>query len=93
MGTTRATLEGTLNLFALGVPEDDAAAATARAYLDALDRTVRPHRTGDYPNFVERPADASVFFDPETWARLREVKATYDPDDLFKGNHHIPPAH
>ena len=27
-----------------------------------------------------------------TWARLREVKAVYDPADLFKGNHHVPPA-
>ena len=32
------------------------------------------------------------FFDADTWARLRQVKALYDPSDLFKGNHHIPPA-
>jgi hypothetical protein len=32
------------------------------------------------------------FFDPDTWARLRLAKALYDPTDLFKGNHHIPPA-
>ena len=38
------------------------------------------------------PADASGFFEPAVWARLREVKARYDPDDLFAGNHHIPPA-
>jgi FAD/FMN-containing dehydrogenase len=38
------------------------------------------------------PTDASRFFDSETWRRLREVKALYDPTDLFKGNHHIPPA-
>ena len=29
---------------------------------------------------------------PATWARLRAVKAAYDPADLFVGNHHIPPA-
>ena len=88
----RATLPGSLNLFALGVPEDEAAAATVRRYLAALDRAVRPYRVGHYPNFVEEPADASAFFDPQTWRRLREVKALYDPDDVFKGNHHIPPA-
>ena len=38
------------------------------------------------------PTDASRFFDADTWARLRHVKALYDPSDLFKGNHHIPPA-
>jgi hypothetical protein len=42
--------------------------------------------------FVEEPADASGFFDADTWACLRLVKALYDPSDLFKGNHHIPPA-
>ena len=52
---------------------------------------VAPQRVGDYPNFVEAPADASGFFDPDTWERLRRVKALYDPQDLFKGNHHVPP--
>jgi FAD/FMN-containing dehydrogenase len=88
----RATMPGTLSMFALGVPEDEASAATARAYLASVERAVRPYRAGDYPNFVEEPADASAFFDPSTWARLREVKALYDPDDLLKGNHHVPPA-
>jgi hypothetical protein len=37
-------------------------------------------------------ADASAFFEPGVWARLREVKAQYDPADLFVGSHHIPPA-
>jgi hypothetical protein len=63
-----------------------------RSYLDSLDRAVDPHRVGDYANFVMEPTDASRFFDADTWARLREVKALHDPHDLFKGNHHIPPA-
>ena len=41
---------------------------------------------------MEEPADASEFFDAKTWARLRAVKAAYDPEDTFKGNHHVPPA-
>jgi hypothetical protein len=88
----RATLPGEVAMFALGVPVDDESAAVTRRYLDAVDRAVLPYRTGDYPNFVEAPSDASAFFDGDTWARLREVKALYDPSDLFKGNHHIPPA-
>jgi FAD/FMN-containing dehydrogenase len=51
-----------------------------------------PHRAGEYPNFVEVPADASRFFEPAVWERLRDVKSRYDPADLFAGNHHIPPA-
>jgi hypothetical protein len=88
----RATLPGTLSLLALGVPEDEASAARVQAYLESLGRAVRPYHTGDYPNFVMEPADASRFFDADTWTRLREVKALYDPSDLFRGNHHIPPA-
>ena len=88
----RATLPGTLSLVALGVPQDEASDEAVRTYLGALDRSVLPYRVGDYANFVMEPTDASRFFDPDTWARLRQVKAHYDPTDLFKGNHHIPPA-
>jgi len=88
----RATLPGTLSLLALGVPEDEASEAAVRTYLESLDRAVRPYHVGDYANFVMQPTDASRFFDGDTWARLRRVKALYDPSDLFKGNHHIPPA-
>jgi FAD/FMN-containing dehydrogenase len=88
----RSALPGALSLIALGVPEDDASEATARAYLGALDRAVDPYRVGDYANFVMEPTDASRFFDAETWGRLRRAKALYDPGDLFRGNHHIPPA-
>jgi FAD/FMN-containing dehydrogenase len=88
----RATLPGSLSLFSLGVVTDEESASATESSLEAVQDALRPHRVGDYPNFVEDPADASAFFDPDTWARLRDVKALYDPRDLFKGNHHIPPA-
>ena len=88
----RATLPGEVNLFTLGVAEDDEAAETVAARIARLVTAARPHQAGHYPNFVEEPADASSFFDADTWSRLREVKALYDPQDLFKGNHYIPPA-
>jgi hypothetical protein len=79
-------------MLSLGVTPDEAAAATARTYLAAVDQAVRPYRAGDYPNFVMEPTDASRFFDAETWGRLRQIKALYDPSDMFEGNHHIAPA-
>jgi hypothetical protein len=88
----RATLAGEVSLLGLGVIDGDEAAAAVESSLEALHGALDPYRVGDYPNFVEEPADASAFFDAGTWARLREVKALYDAEDLFKGNHHIPPA-
>jgi FAD/FMN-containing dehydrogenase len=88
----RATLPGEVCLVALGVTPDAESARPVHAALAELERAVLPWHVGDYPNFVERPVDASRFFDAATWRRLRAVKADYDPDDLFRGNHHIPPA-
>jgi hypothetical protein len=86
----RATLPGQLVAFALGVVPDPSLDPAVTSALAAVDETLAPYRVGQYPNFVEEPADASAFFDEATWERLRQVKATYDPDDLFHGNHHIP---
>jgi FAD/FMN-containing dehydrogenase len=88
----RATLPGEIALFSLGVPVDEDSAATIAAVLAALGAASAPYGVGHYPNFVEEPADVSSFFDGATWSRLREVKAQYDPADLFRGNHHVPPA-
>ena len=88
----RATLAGEVNLFTLAVVEDDAAADAADRRIGRLVAAAEPHSAGHYPNFVEEPADARAFFDADTWERLREVKALYDRQDLFRGNHHIPPA-
>ena len=88
----RATLPGEICGMALGAVFDEQGDAAVRAALADFDAAMRPHRVGDYPNFVEVPVDASGFFEPHVWARLRAVKAAYDPADLFAGNHHIPPA-
>jgi FAD/FMN-containing dehydrogenase len=89
----RATLPGEVAMFSLGVTPDEHAAAAVEATLADVSAAVEPHRAvSDYPNFVEEPTDASRFFDEVTWARLRKIKRAYDPGDLFKGNHHIPPA-
>jgi hypothetical protein len=77
---------------ALGVVMDEASDVAVREALGDFSTTVAPHRAGHYPNFVEVPADASAFFEPPVWERLRAVKTLYDPTDLFAGNHHVPPA-
>ncbi|MDA0164076.1 FAD-binding oxidoreductase [Solirubrobacter ginsenosidimutans] len=86
----RATLPGEICVFGLGVVPEASAEPAVLSDLAALSAAVAPRRVGDYPNFVEQPVEVSGFFDPGTWERLRRVKALYDPQDLFKANHHIP---
>jgi hypothetical protein len=88
----RATLPGEICMLGLGVVPDADTDPVVVSELGVLSAAVAPNRVGDYPNFIDQPTDASAFFDADTWRRLREVKAQYDPDDVFKGNHHIPPA-
>jgi FAD/FMN-containing dehydrogenase len=88
----RATLPGTSSLYAAGVAVDEASSSAVSAALDAITGAVASHVVGEYPNLAEHPGDPSRFFDDATWSRLRAVKSTYDPEDLFKGNHPVPPA-
>jgi FAD/FMN-containing dehydrogenase len=87
-----ATLPGEVCVMGLGAVFDEAGDVAVRDALADVDAIVRPYRAGEYPNFVEEPADASGFFAPAVWDRLRDVKRRYDPADLFAGNHHVPPA-
>lgn len=86
----RATLPGEVCLLALGVTFDPDLVAPVRVAIERVEHLTTPWRAGDYPNFIEKPTDASRFFDEPTWERLRQVKAQYDPAGLFRGNHAIP---
>jgi FAD/FMN-containing dehydrogenase len=88
----RATLGGSLAMFAVGIAADEASLARLLGSLERVDTACAPHHAGQYASFVEKPADARAFYDAGTWAALRGVKALYDPADLIHGNHHIPPS-
>jgi hypothetical protein len=78
------------------VPEQDDAIADAeiawtRAFLDALDA----HRAGVYVNFLDSDDDSSRVreaYGDDTYRRLAQVKATYDPDNVFRRNKNIEPV-
>ena len=74
-------------------PADAAAeAAWARRFLQAL----QPHSAGGvYVNFLDSDDDASRVreaYGDRTHRRLAEVKAKYDPDNVFHHNKNIQPA-
>jgi FAD/FMN-containing dehydrogenase len=45
-----------------------------------------------YLNFTETRRDPASFWDPQAYARLRQIKAAIDPQDRIQSNHPIPPA-
>ena len=87
----QATMPGEHCLFAAGVAGDETASRDAWAGFAAIESALHDYRIGQSFNFVETPGDPQGFFDAETWARLCRVKAHYDPDNLFRANHEIPP--
>jgi FAD/FMN-containing dehydrogenase len=64
-------------------------------YTRKVSASLKPYATGEvYLNFIgdegaQRVADA---FGPERFAKLREIKKQWDPDNLFRFNQNIPPA-
>jgi FAD/FMN-containing dehydrogenase len=70
--------------------EKDAHDAWVAGLADGLGR----NGAGGYVGFMGDEDEATIraAFPGPTWDRLREVKRRYDPDNLFRLNHNIPPA-
>ena len=89
-------VEHNIIIDAAWLPEQDdtlgaAETAWARTFLDAL----QPHRAGVYVNFLDSDDDTSRVheaYDDATYRRLVEVKAKYDPENVFRNNKNIQPA-
>jgi FAD/FMN-containing dehydrogenase len=87
-----ARLDAGFVFFAAGmsVPE---IAEPVRAQLEAVKAAIDAHGNGrNYSNFTEEKTDTATFYGAATYARLRAVKSVYDPGNLFRANHEIPPA-
>lgn len=78
---------------AVGIPMDPGVTAALEARLALTRAALAPYESGSvYLNYAEQPVDTATIYRPDAYRRLREVKAAYDPDDLFRSNHPIPPA-
>ncbi|WP_254764085.1 FAD-binding oxidoreductase [Natrinema marinum] len=69
--------------------DDDRCIAWARTFHDAM----APHATGGvYVNFVsEREGEENIAYG-NSYERLAELKAKYDPENLFRMNQNVEPA-
>jgi hypothetical protein len=85
-----------MSIDAVWLPDHDDTVGTsetgwARAFLHALD----PHRAGVYVNFLDSDDDTSRVreaYGDATYLRLTEIKAKYDPDNVFHNNKNIKPS-
>jgi FAD/FMN-containing dehydrogenase len=84
-----------MSIDAVWLPEQDdtvraSETAWARAFLDALE----PHRAGVYVNFLDSDDDTSRVreaYGDDTYWRLADMKAKYDPENVFHNNKNIQP--
>jgi FAD/FMN-containing dehydrogenase len=81
-----------VNVAAFYEGEDDR--RRRQAWVDGLAAALRQSDAGAYVNFVGDEGEAGVraAYPDATLQRLREVKARYDPHNLFRRNQNIPPA-
>ena len=65
-----------------------------QAWVDGAAAALQQGDEGAYVNFLgdEGPERVRRAYPGSTWDRLAEVKRRYDPDNLFRRNHNIPPA-
>jgi FAD/FMN-containing dehydrogenase len=63
------------------------------AVVPELAAALRPHGMGaTFLNFLADPTRTASAYTAENHRRLREAKAAYDPENLFRSGHNIRPA-
>lgn len=84
-----AALPGSHMTFLLGLVTDAGSLAANEESIAQVSAALAPYEAGKYLNFVEQATDAGGFFGADTLRRLREVKAAYDPENVFRANHEL----
>jgi FAD/FMN-containing dehydrogenase len=73
--------------------EGEADRPRRRRWVESFAAELTQDDRGAYVNFlVDEPDRVRAAYPGATWDRLRAIKATYDPTNLFRLNQNIPPA-
>lgn len=83
------------SLNAIGITPDAARTAAVRTHLEKVRIRMAPFATGEtYLNFLDleaaTPDRIRAAYSDQDWRRLLELKARYDPRNLFRFNRNIP---
>jgi FAD/FMN-containing dehydrogenase len=85
-----AKLDGDYVLFAVGMAATPEMATAVERDSERLVEAMSPYgHGGKYLNFAERRVDTRSAYSTDAYARLREIRATFDPEALFRANHEI----
>jgi hypothetical protein len=75
-------------LFALGLAMDPESGRVAAEHATKVCETMEPWAgEREYFNFAENPGDSSTYYDADSHARLRQIRAQVDPGGIFQANH------
>jgi FAD/FMN-containing dehydrogenase len=86
-------INGAFAMFAVGIAPTPEAKAAVHAAVVAAQHALAPYASpGAYLNFAESRKSGEALFGAEAYRRLRTVKAAYDPADVIRANHPVPPA-
>ncbi|MFL5779169.1 MAG: FAD-binding oxidoreductase [Chloroflexota bacterium] len=96
VGAAFAQRAATWNASALAIWEDPALDATATSWARRVADLLEPSSLmgGGYVNYsTDEPIErVRAAYGPERWERLVSVKRRYDPENVFRFNHNLPPA-
>ena len=73
---------------------DPAEKETHDGWVEGIARTLGKNGAGGYVGFLGDDDEETIraAYPGGNWERLRGLKRRYDPDNLFRLNHNIPPA-
>jgi FAD/FMN-containing dehydrogenase len=87
--------QGTFNLFTSAYPSPSGTALAGAAQQRFIDDLAPWSAGGALVNFLTGShvtlEDVCTAYDPADWVRLRALKTTWDPSNLFRFNQNIPP--
>jgi UDP-N-acetylenolpyruvoylglucosamine reductase len=86
-------LDAGFALYGVGMALDPGMEAAVKVHAQTVKDALAPWAAGrGYFNFAETPLEGQSLYPPATYLRLQDVKAAYDPDELFRASHPIRPA-
>jgi FAD/FMN-containing dehydrogenase len=86
----QASIDAGYLMFDVGVAPTSEAAATVRRHAQAVKDALAPwHASYDHYNFADSPVTADAVLLPDSYRRIEQIKASYDPDRVIISQHPV----